>query len=141
MNLKLQIGLLQIQKFVHNVNVLLKKMVVVIIWFVVFVNLNFVGFVMKIGKIMVLKQVVFINVININQMKLIKKNKNKNLEKDKARQAIEKYIHYYKRYSNHAQSQKFEKILRQKADNRMRELQLKKINFLLGLMLNIFKKL
>jgi len=51
--------------------------------------------------------------------------KNKNLEKDKARQAIEKYIHYYKRYSNHAQSQKFEKILRQKADNRMRELQLK----------------
>jgi len=52
--------------------------------------------------------------------------KNKNLDKDKARAAIEKYIHYYKRYANHAQSQKFEKALREKAEERMKELQLKK---------------
>jgi len=51
--------------------------------------------------------------------------KNKNLDKDKARAAIEKYIHYYKRYANHAQSQKFEKALREKAEERMKELQLK----------------
>jgi len=45
---------------------------------------------------------------------------------------LKKYMHYYKRYANHAQSQKFEKALREKAEERMKELQLKKINILHG---------
>eukprot|EP01080_Neovahlkampfia_damariscottae_P005380 gene5380-9187_t len=51
--------------------------------------------------------------------------KYKNIEKDNAREAIEKYIHYFKRYANHSQSQKFEKVLRDKTEERMKELQIK----------------
>lgn len=47
------------------------------------------------------------------------------LEKDKARLAIEKYMHYYKRYANNAQARRYEKDLREKADIKMRDLQLK----------------
>jgi len=50
--------------------------------------------------------------------------KNKLSEKDKAREALEKYNFYYTRYSNHKQSQKFEKQLRKESEDKMKELQL-----------------
>lgn len=43
--------------------------------------------------------------------------------KESARAALEKYMHYYKRYANHDRSQKFEKQLREKAEEKMKELQ------------------
>jgi ariadne-1 len=50
--------------------------------------------------------------------------KNKLSDKDKAREALEKYNFYYTRYSNHKQSQKFEKKLRKDSEEKMKELQL-----------------
>lgn len=49
--------------------------------------------------------------------------KNKQSGRDEARRSIEKYMHYFKRYANHAQSQKFEKQLMEKAEAKMRDLQ------------------
>lgn len=56
--------------------------------------------------------------------KLAEKTGEKNRES--ARAALEKYMWYYKRYANHDRSQKFETLLRQKAEEKMKELQ--KIN-------------
>lgn len=46
-------------------------------------------------------------------------------EKEQARAAIEKYMHYFKRYANHELSQKFENKLRTTAEQKMRDLQIK----------------
>src|SRR5690606_14018076 len=49
--------------------------------------------------------------------------KTKSGEVSQARQALEKYMHYYSRYQNHARSQKFEKQLREKLESKISELQ------------------
>jgi len=46
-----------------------------------------------------------------------------NKERKTARAALEKYMHYFKRYANHEQSQRFEKKLRQLAEEKMKDLQ------------------
>jgi len=42
--------------------------------------------------------------------------------RESARAALEKYMHYYTRYANHDKSQKFEKQLREKCEQKMKEL-------------------
>lgn len=49
--------------------------------------------------------------------------RNKQSSRDEARRSIEKYMHYFRRYASHAQSQKFEKQLLEKSEEKMRELQ------------------
>lgn len=43
-------------------------------------------------------------------------------ERESARAALEKYMHYFTRYANHDKSQKFERQLREKTEEKMREL-------------------
>ena len=43
-------------------------------------------------------------------------------ERESARTALEKYMHYFTRYANHDKSQKFERQLREKTEEKMREL-------------------
>lgn len=60
---------------------------------------------------------------------LFKKNskkeklKQREEEKERHRLALERYLHFYERYVNHAKSCEFEKQLRHKADAKMTELQ------------------
>jgi ariadne-1 len=42
--------------------------------------------------------------------------------RESARAALEKYMHYYTRYANHDKSQRFEKQLREKCEQKMKEL-------------------
>jgi ariadne-1 len=48
--------------------------------------------------------------------------KTKETDREVARRELEKYMHYFKRYANHDKSQKFEKQLREKAEDKMKEL-------------------
>jgi len=43
-------------------------------------------------------------------------------DRESARAALEKYMHYYTRYANHDKSQRFEKQLREKCEQKMKEL-------------------
>jgi len=43
---------------------------------------------------------------------------------DSARAALEKYTHYFKRYANHLNSEKFEKQLKEKSQEKMKKLQI-----------------
>jgi ariadne-1 len=49
--------------------------------------------------------------------------KTKETDREVARRELEKYMHYFKRYANHDKSQKFEKQLREKVGDKMKELQ------------------
>eukprot|EP01111_Echinosteliopsis_oligospora_P005800 TRINITY_DN1948_c0_g1_i1.p1 TRINITY_DN1948_c0_g1~~TRINITY_DN1948_c0_g1_i1.p1 ORF type:complete len:560 (+),score=110.51 TRINITY_DN1948_c0_g1_i1:175-1854(+) len=59
------------------------------------------------------------------ELKAKKKSKRKKLEdeKDKKRQALERYLHYYSRFVNHDNSRKLEHDLRENALSKMQELQ------------------
>ncbi|KAL9651307.1 hypothetical protein ABK040_001259 [Willaertia magna] len=48
--------------------------------------------------------------------------KTKENERETARAALEKYMHYFTRYANHDKSQRFEKQLREKTEEKMKEL-------------------
>lgn len=60
-----------------------------------------------------------------NKYKPDEKDKKNVSSQSEARQALEKYMHYYTRYANHEQSQKFESKLRKLAEDKMKELQQK----------------